>query len=66
VKALFVEHSVSPKAIQTVIESCRRKGHNVRVGGTLYSDALGDEKSPGSTYLRMLDHNVHTLIEGLK
>jgi manganese/zinc/iron transport system substrate-binding protein len=66
VKALFVEHSVSPKAIQTVIESCRRKGHNVRVGGTLYSDALGDEKSPGRTYLRMLDYNVHTLIEGLK
>jgi manganese/zinc/iron transport system substrate-binding protein len=66
VKALFVEHSVSPKAIQTVIESCRRKGHSVRVGGTLYSDALGDPGSPGGTYLRMLDHNVHTLIQGLK
>lgn len=66
VKALFVEHSVSPKAIRTVIESCRRKGHRVRIGGTLYSDALGDAGSPGSTYLRMLDHNVHTLIKGLK
>jgi manganese/zinc/iron transport system substrate-binding protein len=66
VKALFVEHSVSPKAIQTVIESCRRKGHSVRVGGTLYSDALGDERSPAGTYLRMLNHNVHTLIKGLK
>jgi manganese/zinc/iron transport system substrate-binding protein len=66
VKALFVEHSVSPKAINTVIESCQRKGHNVRVGGTLYSDALGDASSPGSTYLRMLRHNVYTLIKGLK
>lgn len=66
VKALFVEHSVSPKAINTVIESCQRKGHNVRVGGTLYSDALGDANSAGSTYLRMLRHNVYTLIKGLK
>lgn len=66
VKALFVEHSVSPKAIRTVIESCRRKGHNVRVGGTLYSDALGDPGSPGGTYQHMLDHNVHTLIKGLQ
>jgi len=66
VKALFVEHSVSPKAIRTVIESCQRKGHHVRVGGTLYSDALGDADSPGKTYLMMLSHNVNTLIKGLK
>jgi manganese/zinc/iron transport system substrate-binding protein len=66
VKALFVEHSVSPKAIRTVIESCQRKGHRVRIGGTLYSDALGDMDSPGGTYLLMLDHNVNNLIKGLK
>jgi manganese/zinc/iron transport system substrate-binding protein len=66
VKALFVEHSVSPKAIRTVIESCQRKGHRVRVGGTLYSDALGDANSSGRTYLLMLEHNVNTLIKGLK
>lgn len=66
VKALFVEHSVSPKAISTVIESCQRKGHNVRIGGTLYSDALGEKQSPGGTYVRMLEHNVNTLIKGLK
>ena len=65
VKALFVEHSVSPKAINTVIESCQRKGHHVRVGGTLYSDALGDRSSKGNTYLNMLRHNVHTIIKGL-
>ncbi|HLP56339.1 MAG TPA: zinc ABC transporter substrate-binding protein [Fluviicola sp.] len=66
VKALFVEHSVSPKAINTVMESCQRKGHHVRVGGTLYSDALGDSQSKGNTYLNMLRHNVHTIIKGLK
>lgn len=66
VKALFVEHSVSPKAIRTVIESCQRKGHTVRIGGTLYSDALGDQNGPGNTYLNMLRYNVLTLTKGLK
>jgi manganese/zinc/iron transport system substrate-binding protein len=66
VKALFVEHSVSPKAIKTVIESCQRKGHRVRIGGTLYSDALGDQNGPGNTYLKMLRYNVLTLTKGLK
>lgn len=66
IKALFVEHSVSPKAIRTVIESCERKGQQVRIGGTLYSDALGDATSRGGTYEGMLAHNVHTIIRGLK
>jgi len=66
IKALFIEHSVSPKAIRTVMESCAKKGHPVTIGGTLYSDALGDAKSPGGTYLAMLQHNVSTIIKGLK
>ena len=66
VKALFVEHSVSPKAIRTVIESCSRKGQRVRIGGTLYSDALGDPTSTGGTYIGMLRHNVTTIVQGLK
>jgi len=66
IKALFVEHSVSPKAIRTVMESCEKRGHHVRIGGTLYSDALGSPGSPGGTYTRMLQHNVSVIIKGLK
>ena len=66
IKALFVEHSVSPKAIQTVIESCERKNHHVVIGGTLYSDALGEKQQLGGSYLGMLQHNTRTIIRGLK
>ena len=65
IKALFVEHSVSPKAINTVIESCAKRGHPVKIGGTLYSDALGDANSAGATYSSMLQHNVSAIIKGL-
>ena len=35
-----------------------------RVGGTLYSDALTDER-PAPTYLDMMRHNVKQLAEAL-
>lgn len=66
IRSIFVEHSVSPKAIRSVIESCARKGWNVRIGGTLYSDALGGKNSPGGTYQDMLRSNVLNITKGLK
>ena len=36
-----------------------------RIGGTLYSDALTDEKGPAPTYLDMMRHNVKQLAQAL-
>lgn len=66
VKSIFIENSVSPKAIKTVIESCKKRGQEVHIGGTLFSDALGDKTTEGNTYLGMLQHNVRTIIKGLR
>jgi manganese/zinc/iron transport system substrate-binding protein len=66
VKAIFVENSVSPKALKSVLSSVERRGHHVRIGGTLFSDALGSKGSGADTYLGMLDHNVNSIKEGLK
>lgn len=66
IKSLFIEQSVNPKALKSVRESCLSKGHSIAIGGTLYSDALGDKKSIGGTYLGMLESNVKTIIKGLK
>jgi manganese/zinc/iron transport system substrate-binding protein len=38
----------------------------VKIGGQLYSDALGDEGTEEGTYLGMFRHNVKTLVEALK
>lgn len=65
IPAVFVETSVSPKMIETVIESCRKRGHEVHIGGELYSDALGGPDSGADTYVGMIRSNVNTIVDGL-
>jgi manganese/zinc/iron transport system substrate-binding protein len=66
VKAIFAESSVSPRALQAVIAGCRQRGHAVRLGGTLYSDALGPPGSGADTYPGMIRHNVRTIVSALR
>jgi len=66
VKAIFVENSVSPKALKSVLSSVERRGYHVKIGGTLFSDALGSKGSGADSYIGMLSHNVNTIKEGLK
>lgn len=63
--ALFVESSVSPRGIEAVIEAVRARGHEVRIGGNLYSDALGDPGTPDGTYTGMVRHNVDAIVDAL-
>ncbi|GAB3196081.1 manganese/zinc/iron transport system substrate-binding protein [Pontibacter aydingkolensis] len=66
IKAVFVESSVSPKAIEAVVIGSKQKGHEVIIGGTLYSDALGKDGTPEGTYVGMVRHNVNTIVSSLK
>jgi len=66
VPAVFVESSVSKKQIEAVMESCKNKGHIVKNGGTLYSDAMGADGSEEGTYIGMIQANVRTLVNALK
>jgi manganese/zinc/iron transport system substrate-binding protein len=66
IKAIFVESSVSPKSIEAVVEGCKARGHAVRIGGTLYSDAMGKPGTAAGTYTGMVTANVNTIVEALK
>lgn len=66
IKAVFVESSVSSKSIESVIEGARELGHEVKIGGELFSDAMGDEGTEEGTYLGMVKHNVDTIVSALK
>lgn len=66
VKAIFVETSVSEKTVQAVVEGCQEKGWDVRIGGSLYSDALGESGTPEGTYIGMVSANVRTIGQSLK
>lgn len=66
IKAIFVESSVPKRTIEALREAVKSKGHNVKIGGSLYSDALGDKGTREGTYLGMYEHNVTTIINALK
>ncbi|EEE37523.1 zinc/manganese/iron ABC transporter, periplasmic zinc/manganese/iron-binding protein [Rhodobacteraceae bacterium KLH11] len=62
-KAVFVESSVSDRSMRALIEGAAAEGHDVGVGGELYSDAMGEPGTYEGTYIGMLDHNI-TVIAG--
>ena len=66
IKAVFVETSVSDQNIKSLLEGSAASGHKVVIGGSLYSDAMGDDGTPEGTYEGMVRHNVETIVKALK
>jgi manganese/zinc/iron transport system substrate-binding protein len=66
VKAIFIESSVPKRNIEALQEAARSKGFEVQIGGTLFSDALGNEGTLEGTYSGMFLHNVNTIVNALK
>lgn len=65
ISAVFVESSVSDRSIRALIEGAGSRGHKVRIGGELYSDAMGAPGTYEGTYIGMIDHNVTVIASGL-
>lgn len=65
VKAVFVESSVPRKNIQALVEGAKARGHEVAIGGELFSDAMGSEGTYEGTYVGMIDHNITTVARAL-
>ena len=65
VGAVFVETSVSDRNIRALIEGAAARGHEVRVGGEVFSDAMGPDGTYEGTYLGMIDHNITTIAGAL-
>lgn len=66
IKAIFVETSVSGKSIEALQEGVKAKGHTVVIGGTLFSDAMGDPGTAEGNYIGMVKSNVTTIVNALK
>jgi manganese/zinc/iron transport system substrate-binding protein len=66
IKAVFVESSISEKSINAVIAGAEDKGHEVSIGGELFSDAMGKDGTDEGTYIGMYRHNVDTIVDALK
>ena len=66
IKAVFVESSVPKRTIEALQAAVNSKGHDVEIGGTLYSDALGNAGTLEGTYVGMFEYNVNTIVNALK
>jgi len=65
ISAVFVESSVPERNVRALVEGAASRGQDVRVAGTLYSDAMGAPGTYEGTYLGMIDHNVTTIVRAL-
>lgn len=66
IRSVFVESSVSERSLKAVVEGCKAKGHAVEIGGTLYSDAMGEMGTAEGRYIGMVKYNVNTIVKGLQ
>jgi len=66
VRAVFVESSVPKKSIEALAQGCRDRGHEVAIGGQLFSDAMGAAGTPEGHYDGMVRYNVSTIAGALR
>lgn len=66
IPAIFVEASVPRRSIEAVQAACQARGHEVAIGGQLFSDSMGAAGTPEGTYPGMVRHNVNTIVEALR
>lgn len=65
IPAVFVESSVSDKNVKALLEGANSRGHQVKIGGELFSDAMGKKGSYEGTYIGMIDHNSTIIARAL-
>ncbi len=65
IPAIFIEATVNEANMRAVMEGAGQKGWQVRIGGTLYSDSMGQAGTYEGTYIGMIDHNATTVTRAL-
>jgi manganese/zinc/iron transport system substrate-binding protein len=65
IPAIFIENTISPKTVESLVDGVKAKGHEVKIGGELYGDSLGAQGTPGESYSGALGHNITTITRAL-
>ncbi len=66
VNALFVESSVPKRNIEAVQAAVKSRNWDTKIGGQLFSDAMGNPGTPEGTYIGMVRFNVKTIVTALQ
>lgn len=62
IDTMFLEASLPERNMRLVQSTLKSIGHNIKIGGILYTDTLG----AGNDYESMMRHNIKTIVNGLK
>ena len=65
IPAAFIESTLNPRAVQALVEAASARGHALVIGGSLYSDALGEAGSGADTWPGMIVSNVRVITQAL-
>ena len=60
VPAVFIESTVNPKLLKQLASD-----NDIKVGGELYADSIGDKDSPAPSYIDMLKYNTDVIVKAL-
>lgn len=60
-RSVFIETSVNPKLLEQISSET-----GAVVGGTLFSDSVGDTGTPEGSYIGAVRHNVNAIVNALK
>jgi zinc/manganese transport system substrate-binding protein len=60
IPAVFMENISDPRLVKRIAAET-----DAKIGGTVYSDALSDDKGPASTYIDMMQNNIRELSAAL-
>ena len=65
IPAVFVETTIPDRSVRALVAGAADRGHEVEIGGELFSDAMGAPGTYEGTYIGMIDHNVTTIARAL-
>jgi len=65
VPAIFIETSIPRRNVEAVQAAVKARGFDVKIGGDLFSDAMGDPETREGTYIGMVEHNITTIKQAL-
>jgi manganese/zinc/iron transport system substrate-binding protein len=65
IPAVFVESTIPARSIEALVAGAKARGQEVKIGGELFSDAMGAPGTYEGTYVGMIDHNVTLIARAL-
>ncbi|TFV97632.1 metal ion ABC transporter substrate-binding protein [Algoriphagus kandeliae] len=65
IKAVFAEQTISPRALNALVQACEKRNHPIQLAGPLFTDSLDAPNTEAGTYIGMVQTNLNTIHQAL-